>query len=259
MKAEQFAERLYSILNHRLPADEVDQSNFHTSMMLLAAHAPGVPYWFEVIFPGQTQVSAVNLPASPYPISHRLYATVQQIIDGWDLDDALTMASDNHGPLTDEEVVTLTRYTLQLRPFRGQKAREVQDDVLEAANQLDTEMRWRAFYGRMLTTYVQQEFEKIPVQEKWMPKGPSSSTVTQNRDPNFTLLAQQAYRRYGNAAGWINHAGHPMPQWDELPKRIQEHWKVAVNPFLVELDLEAQELEPSAVVTTEPDPEGQMS
>lgn len=37
-------------------------------------------------------------------------------------------------------------------------------------------------------------------------------------------VAKLGYEAYGESAGWKNFAGNPMPQWDELPPKIQEHW-----------------------------------
>jgi hypothetical protein len=42
-------------------------------------------------------------------------------------------------------------------------------------------------------------------------------------------LAQEMYVRYGDAAGWKNYAGHPMPAWGALPEAIRSYWRVAAD------------------------------
>ena len=41
-------------------------------------------------------------------------------------------------------------------------------------------------------------------------------------------LAQEAYEAYANHTGWKSLAtGSPLPQWCDLPKKIQEAWQVS--------------------------------
>jgi len=41
--------------------------------------------------------------------------------------------------------------------------------------------------------------------------------------------AHAAYDRYGAYVDWKNYAGLPMPQWSELPARIRNAWRSAVD------------------------------
>jgi hypothetical protein len=43
---------------------------------------------------------------------------------------------------------------------------------------------------------------------------------------------QAAYEAYGNYVGWVNHQGNPMPQWDELPEKIQGGWNAAAETIV---------------------------
>jgi hypothetical protein len=42
--------------------------------------------------------------------------------------------------------------------------------------------------------------------------------------------AQEAYQRYGAVTDFKNYQGNPMPQFSELPEKIQEAWIAAANP-----------------------------
>lgn len=49
-----------------------------------------------------------------------------------------------------------------------------------------------------------------------------------------TLLSYQerakfAYDSYGDAVGWVNFSGAPMPRWDTLPRRIRAAWTYTVQ------------------------------
>lgn len=41
--------------------------------------------------------------------------------------------------------------------------------------------------------------------------------------------AHDAYNRYGAYTDWKNYAGLPMPQWGDLPARIRNAWRAAVD------------------------------
>jgi hypothetical protein len=43
----------------------------------------------------------------------------------------------------------------------------------------------------------------------------------------FEELAKIGYNAYGDAAGWKNHIGRPMPKWEDLPPAIRSYWQVA--------------------------------
>ena len=40
-------------------------------------------------------------------------------------------------------------------------------------------------------------------------------------------LTISMYNAYGEAASWTNFSGGAMPQWDDLPERIQGYWQAA--------------------------------
>jgi hypothetical protein len=42
-------------------------------------------------------------------------------------------------------------------------------------------------------------------------------------------LAQVAYLAYGDATGFKNFRGEPMPAWDDLGDRIQQAWIAAAG------------------------------
>jgi hypothetical protein len=44
-----------------------------------------------------------------------------------------------------------------------------------------------------------------------------------------TSLGEAAYLAYGEAVGFENYQGLPMPTWDELPDRIQGAWHAAAR------------------------------
>ncbi len=46
-----------------------------------------------------------------------------------------------------------------------------------------------------------------------------------DREPVARLL----YRAYGESAEWKNYRGDPMPEWDELPDAIREHWSAVAD------------------------------
>lgn len=41
------------------------------------------------------------------------------------------------------------------------------------------------------------------------------------------MSGEVGYQAYGNAAGWVNYLGRPMPPWDKLPETIQRAWHAA--------------------------------
>jgi hypothetical protein len=41
--------------------------------------------------------------------------------------------------------------------------------------------------------------------------------------------AHSAYDRYGSYTDWKNYAGLPMPEWRDLPPRIRNAWRAAVE------------------------------
>lgn len=41
-----------------------------------------------------------------------------------------------------------------------------------------------------------------------------------------------AYRAYGDAVGWTNWQGKPMPPWLELPPAIRDGWDAAAQAVL---------------------------
>ena len=42
-------------------------------------------------------------------------------------------------------------------------------------------------------------------------------------------MARIAYEGYGDEVEWKNHLGLPMPQWDDLPRKIQAGWVAAAR------------------------------
>jgi hypothetical protein len=59
--------------------------------------------------------------------------------------------------------------------------------------------------------------------------------------PTYERIAEEAYKAYGDSAGWKNYAGGPMPVWGALPVAIRKHWAAAVvrmDEFLNEAALE---------------------
>ncbi len=42
-------------------------------------------------------------------------------------------------------------------------------------------------------------------------------------------LARAAYEAYGDAVGWRNYIGIPMPPWDQLTETVQKGWRAAVT------------------------------
>jgi hypothetical protein len=52
-------------------------------------------------------------------------------------------------------------------------------------------------------------------------------------------LTIAAYAAYGASVGWKNFAGNAMPEWHELPPRIQEAWRASVRAFVSSLTTEA--------------------
>lgn len=44
-----------------------------------------------------------------------------------------------------------------------------------------------------------------------------------------TELAQVAYRAYGETTDFKNFRGDPMPEWADLPQKIQQAWVAAAD------------------------------
>lgn len=42
-------------------------------------------------------------------------------------------------------------------------------------------------------------------------------------------LGMLAYLAYGEYVGMVNFQGDPMPEWDDLPERIQRAWREAAR------------------------------
>lgn len=67
--------------------------------------------------------------------------------------------------------------------------------------------------------------------------------------PEREALGKIGYDAYGEAAGWKNFRGDPMPSWDELPSHIRRYWchaAIAISVHILEgapqqLALSAQE------------------
>jgi hypothetical protein len=48
-------------------------------------------------------------------------------------------------------------------------------------------------------------------------------------------LAQIAYEAYGDAVGWVNARGLPIPTWDQQRETIKHAWDAAVKAVLTEV------------------------
>ena len=46
---------------------------------------------------------------------------------------------------------------------------------------------------------------------------------------NYTLLAKEAYKSYGSVTDFKNYQGLPMPNWEQLPEKIQKAWVIATE------------------------------
>ena len=46
--------------------------------------------------------------------------------------------------------------------------------------------------------------------------------------PDIEMIARAAYDAYGNVTDHKNYRGDPMPEWDNLPEKIQQAWRAAV-------------------------------
>lgn len=49
------------------------------------------------------------------------------------------------------------------------------------------------------------------------------------------VLAQIAYRSYGNWAEWKMPGGKPMPSWGELPMYLQNAWTAAAETVAIQV------------------------
>jgi len=52
---------------------------------------------------------------------------------------------------------------------------------------------------------------------------------------NRNLLAQVAYRAYGNWLAWRTPQGHIMPAWDQLSDSLQNAWTAAIGAVAEEV------------------------
>lgn len=50
-----------------------------------------------------------------------------------------------------------------------------------------------------------------------------------SEESELTAFAKIAYHAYGKVTDFKNFQGNPMPLWVELPKKIQQAWKAAVQ------------------------------
>lgn len=50
--------------------------------------------------------------------------------------------------------------------------------------------------------------------------------------PDIEMIAKQAYAAYGKVTDFKNFRGEPMPEWEDLPQKIQEAWRAAVSRVL---------------------------
>lgn len=41
--------------------------------------------------------------------------------------------------------------------------------------------------------------------------------------------AEAGYAAYGDAVGWVNAAGAPLPEWDDLGGRLQRGWQAMAD------------------------------
>lgn len=53
------------------------------------------------------------------------------------------------------------------------------------------------------------------------------------------VLAQIAYRAYGNWAEWKMPGGKPMPSWGELPMYLQNAWTAAAETVAIQVRKDA--------------------
>jgi hypothetical protein len=54
----------------------------------------------------------------------------------------------------------------------------------------------------------------------------------------YQWLARTAYLAYGNATGWLNYQGLPMPAaWEDLPETIQAAWIVVADVLVPEVEV----------------------
>lgn len=46
------------------------------------------------------------------------------------------------------------------------------------------------------------------------------------KDEAILDLAKIMYETYGKASDWLNYQKQPMPQWDSLPPKTVENWRM---------------------------------
>jgi len=56
------------------------------------------------------------------------------------------------------------------------------------------------------------------------------------------VLAQIAYRAYGDWTEWKTPAGNPMPSWSQLPINLQNAWTAATETVAIQVRQEANTL-----------------
>lgn len=60
-------------------------------------------------------------------------------------------------------------------------------------------------------------------------------------ESELTALAREMYEAYGGYTDWKNFQGNPMPQWNELPERIQKAWETAAQASKPVIELDERE------------------
>ncbi|GEM45328.1 hypothetical protein [Deinococcus cellulosilyticus] len=156
---------LQALAVFHVPAEEHARDNLRAEMGIMAAFAPAqIPAWFDRLLDLSDPATHAAGPTSPFPAGHHMTPAVRLVEKGWTSEDAVLMALDNQEieQPTEEDLLNLLGYSMALKVYKGDTS-----DV--AMRQMDREMRWKAFYGTTLAMYVQQEFDRFPIQEKWMP------------------------------------------------------------------------------------------
>lgn len=52
--------------------------------------------------------------------------------------------------------------------------------------------------------------------------------MPKTKQPSYTELAKIAYEAYGKSSKGKNYQGKPMPEFDDLPEAIKQHWIAAM-------------------------------
>lgn len=67
-----------------------------------------------------------------------------------------------------------------------------------------------------------------PLARKGMDAFVTAKRIVVRQKGKTMQLAKEAYEAYANHTGWKSLAtGQPLPQWDSLPRAIQEAWEVS--------------------------------